>query len=853
MFTFQVRKNAAKMQRYYRDHFTGKAAQGVWLGKGAERLGLKTGEPVEEAQFEALAVNLHPSAQTPLTVRTPRDRRVALDLAATPPKVVDVLESVGGDERIGALREAALQAPLAELERLAETRVRVGGRDTTRRTGELVIACMADRFTRSGQPGSHNHLCAFNATYDPVEGRWKALEAGAMAQKLRFVTAVHHAELAAGLVELGYRIKRLRHGFTVEGLDLEIARRLSSRSEDLKQAEQGLAKKLGRDLTNNERARLVRRLRPIKQDESVVAAANSSFGLSTAQTAHVREVVRGAQNRQVRPHSISADESIRHACDHLFERLSVVERTDILMEALRFGLGSVRLGDVAAALKRRTDLVVVGERVTTLQHQREEQALEYEVRRRHGSHAPLLRTPPLPPILGEEQSAALRAMTASTDGVFGLSGKAGTGKTTVLAALRGAVEAAGLTFQAVAPTTAAVDVLHREGFRTAWTVQSRLLDAAPFPDLLLVDETNMLSVPQLRGLLEMARTKNSRVLLCGDSGQHHAVPFGDGFRFLEERNAIRATSLTQIRRQRVPTYRAAVAAVAKGDLDRGWEHLKSMNAVVKTDNPAAIVEDYVRATKSGRSTLIVAPTWNEIAKVTEELRSRLRSEGQLAKEEAVVESHRALPWTLAQARDLRNYRPGLVLNFHRRTKQFAPGSWATVASVRDDHLLLKSRDGEWTRVTAKQAASFSVCERVELGVSKGDRLLLRGNLRQRGLFNGQVVDVAEVGKDGAVTLTDGRVLGSEFRLFTHGYATTSHSAESRTVDVVLISMPKESLGMMSHESFYVALSRGRFAARIYTDDLDAVKKAVRMTGARETATQFLAKTQRIQFHAAQKR
>ena len=53
--------------------------------------------------------------------------------------------------------------------------------------------------------------------------------------------------------------------------------------------------------------------------------------------------------------------------------------------------------------------------------------------------------------------------------------------------------------------------------------------------------------------------------------------------------------------------------------------------------------------------------------------------------------------------------------------------------------------------------------------------------------------------------------------FTHGYTVTSHAAQERTVDEVLVVMPAATFAAVGKEAAYVSVSRGRFKATIYTD------------------------------------
>jgi ATP-dependent exoDNAse (exonuclease V) alpha subunit len=52
----------------------------------------------------------------------------------------------------------------------------------------------------------------------------------------------------------------------------------------------------------------------------------------------------------------------------------------------------------------------------------------------------------------------------------------------------------------------------------------------------------------------------------------------------------------------------------------------------------------------------------------------------------------------------------------------------------------------------------------------------------------------------------------------HGYASTVHAAQGRTADRVLVHLDARYEKTVGSESFYVALSRARHQAKLYTDD-----------------------------------
>ncbi len=71
-----------------------------------------------------------------------------------------------------------------------------------------------------------------------------------------------------------------------------------------------------------------------------------------------------------------------------------------------------------------------------------------------------------------------------------------------------------------------------------------------------------------------------------------------------------------------------------------------------------------------RSVLVVAATHDEIKSVTHAIRADRKRAGEL-KQGELFTRHSALNWTEAQKKQMKNYQPGQVLEFHKAVKGIA--------------------------------------------------------------------------------------------------------------------------------------------------------------------------------------
>jgi hypothetical protein len=256
---------------------------------------------------------------------------------------------------------------------------------------------------------------------------------------------------------------------------------------------------------------------------------------------------------------------------------------------------------------------------------------------------------------------------------------------------------------------------------------------------------------------------------------------------------------------------------------------------------AVVAQAYLDASVKGQSALLVAPTWAEIEAVTERIREALKLSGKLVGEEKEVQVFDSLSWTEAQKRDARQYRPGTALRFHRSKGGFARGESVEVVTVGTDSLAVRCRDGSTAELRLSRGpAAFDTGESRTLRITAGDKLLLQSNAVTAGqrFINGELVEIKTV-QGGDILLTDGRVIPEHYRTFTHGYTVTSHAAQGKTVDEVLVLASARSLPAVHQQQFYVSISRGRERCQVFTDDKDLLRSHVTHSSERLAAVEIV--------------
>lgn len=838
------------------DYYSEKeSVTGEWVGLGAERLGL-AGRKIgaKDEAFECLRENLHPLTGRKLTPRMGAGRIVFLDFQCSAPKSVSMLAVTFGDERLRSAHRDSVTVAFAELEKFAARRVRAGEAawsEQTAVTGNLCAARFEHDASRALDAQLHTHLVTANATFDAKTDRWFALTEREMVSAIRYAGKVYQNDLAARVKAAGYEIEISRsskgviEGFEIAGITAEERARASKRRAQIEKEMAVFEAKYGREPTTREVHAMTTATRDPKLAEitthEVRQRQRAEFAAERAES--LDRLVAAARNRG--PAMVQTEveaKCLKQARDHLFERTSVQHGHEILAEALNQGLGQVRLKRLKDALAdgQTTDCLPLKQQTDALSAPyatREGLLQELDAIRfiddHRGKHERLGYSQWEPDArLSPDQCGVVKSLLASTDAVCALRGVAGTGKTFTLQEVNRGLLATNRQIFACAPTTSAAQELQVAGFANATTLESFLQKSktAKYGDLgrgsiLIVDEAGIAGTRQGAELLERVKDHNLRLILVGDTKQHSGVEAGDFLSVLERHSRLRTFELTDIRRQANPKYRAAVRLLAQGQARQGLQAIDRLGWLqeAKGDYIKRAAEHYVGNAVQKRNTVLVAPTWEEIHRVTDAVRTGLKERGLLGTG-VVTTVAEPLNWTKAQAGKAASYQPGYLLTLHRplRAAGLRSGDTVEVMAVQRGELRIRDARGNEQVVSPARHSNVwgvSVPRRIEL--APGDRVLIRQNHRVAGLVNGDVLTLESRQQSGSWMARDvegrTRQIPADFRAFTHGYAVTSHKAQGRTADEVIVCAAR-----LDTKSAYVAFSRARQQATGYTPDKAAL-------------------------------
>lgn len=604
-------------------YLAGGEPPGKWFGRGAEKLGL-LGE-VKGGDFRSVFEGCYPKEAGRALVRNydDKDRVSGWDLTFSAPKSVSVLWAVGdGDTRraIQRAHEEAVKAALNYVEDVAGITRRGRGGVSHEKAG-LIFATFEHGTSRAQDPQLHTHAVLLNVGV--LEGGVTgAIHSKGVFREKMTAGVLYRAELSHRLrLELGVQTELDGRSFKVVGVEQGIVDEFSKRRGEIEAAldERGLKSAQAAAvaaLDTRESKESKARAELFREWEEV--RLNHGFGL---------EQVRLCLGRKEKE-ELSVNELIAQSVNSITERANTFTRSNLVRGvAERSQGGGFSAAEILSAID--SELLGKGEildlgliegqkRYTT----REILELEKRLLSRAGeliqgqskrvSEETVSRVLESRPTMTEEQREAVKLITLSGEQLVTVTGRAGTGKTYMVDAVReilhaGGIEVVGAALQA----QAARNLELQSGIRSASVSKTIMEIEAGRLELkkdtvLIVDEAGMIGTRQMERLLHFSAAAGSKLVLIGDPEQLQPVDAGGPYRALSELSPHR--ELKDIKRQREGWAREAVLNFAQGKGARALQEYAERGFITVKDSRVELMQSLINdwGESGGEKNLILA-------------------------------------------------------------------------------------------------------------------------------------------------------------------------------------------------------------------------------------------------------
>jgi ATP-dependent exoDNAse (exonuclease V) alpha subunit len=573
--------------------------------------------------------------------------------------------------------------------------------------------------------------------------------------------------------------------------------------------------------------------------------------------------VRVVQAAEERRHGVeqdvprmSAHAAMTFAKERNLEREAVVDERALVRDALMRSMRDVTVGEIKAEFEKRVEageFVALepapgapGRTFTTPEMiklerdivemmragQRARPALASVHTRRDIEHDS--------PHLSESQRAAVDQILGSRDQVVALEGVAGAGKTTALSAVREAAEREGYQVEGFAPTSRAAQKLSEAGI-TSSTLQRHLARREEPGEgqkrLYVLDESSLASTKQMNEFLRRLNPQD-RVLLVGDVRQHQAIDAGQPYQQLQEAG-IETARLDDIVRQKDTALKAAVEQLSRGDVRGAIQDLDAQGRVHEISHRDERLKEIAREyTRHPESTLVVSPDNQSRMEINDVIHRSRQAAGQVADVEhrtRVLVPRQEI--TGADRQWAERYEPGAVVRYTKGSNAHGieAGEYTRVEQVnaRENLLTVTRENGERRTYDPRRLQGVTLYRETDRAFAEGDRVQFTAPFREQHVANRELGTIEKMDANGRLQLRldSGRTIAFKVDHHPHldyGYAVTSHSSQGQTADRVLVHVDTEHAGehLVNRRLAYVAVSRGRYDAQIYTNDKGQLGEAL---------------------------
>ena len=430
------------------------------------------------------------------------------------------------------------------------------------------------------------------------------------------------------------------------------------------------------------------------------------------------------------------------------------------------------------------------------------------------------------------QKSAIDHVLKSEDSILAIQGDAGTGKTTMMEVVKNYCdrhnqEIIGLSFTG----KATAEIEDATGIKSQ-TI-SKLVNGEDnlHGKIVVVDEASMLSLRDMKAILDKSNDKTKLVLL-GDTKQLQAIGQGQIFSTLQEKNIISTVRMSEIQRQQDKDYLDATTALSNKQIDYAMNKLtdKIFESKNYNDRIGTITDKYLQNPKD---TIIVTASNKDKDVLNHQIRTKLIQTQRVNDDGLTYTTKESKNIGTTEKHFASSFAIGDIVIANNKAVVGKSGAEGVVGEInlQKNTVTLYTPDHKKHVVDLKHHGSHLQVythERKEFAV--GDKIIFLKNDKGLGVKNGQTANVIALDKETnqmTVKTEKGELKfnpNTQYAYIAHGYAITDYKSQGQTAKHVIYHADTDK-GINFNQA-YVAITRGKQSVEIYTNDKAEFKKQV---------------------------
>ena len=862
------------------------SSESKFFGKNLSDFGIINRQKVDNETFQKLAQGINPKTDERIlkTSKTSGEDRAGFDFTFSAPKSVSILNDVTEENIFEKLHDEAVNEALSYMEKnLSQTRTYENGTRIKTNVENLAVAQFRHHTTRSLDPSLHTHNFIFNFIKD-TKGNYKAIEPKKLYENQKMLGQMYQNSLAHKVKELGYSVSWKESGgnltFEVNGVDKEVLDTFSKRHGEVQDKYENLKNnEKYSHLTDQElmnKAVLFSRdsKQNLTKDEIQNVWKDDLEKLNISKEDLLQDV--GSFKQPTVENVINKEKLIDISISTITFNKAIFKREDFLHNALKLSKGNYTLNDIQQNFdKRVTSQFLAKDKYDVIQVEKglytSKEILDYEqaiirdikfsqnsfksisdkdIAKKAVSSIEINNYKPT-----ENQANAVKDILVSQDQYHLVQGVAGSGKTTMLKALKELSSNSKINLVGLAATGKAASELEKESKIKSSTIDSFLQKYDSSKNLkdtiLIVDEASMLGTKKFYQISKIVQEQNIRVVMIGDSNQLQAIESGSLFNKLQKEDFIKTSVMDQSLRQKTKFTKDVVNDFKDGNVRSAFKNLQDNNKLtvdsisnIKEKASQAVVVDI----KLGKESAVLVNTNSERNDLNLQIKEQLQKQKIIGSKNYKFNTLKTVSLSNTDKVLSQSYKVDDVITNSKLFQNIRPNTNMKIIGINEATNKIKvtyqdqnEKNFKWIDLN-KHGSKLNKNEIVEKEFSIGQKVMFEQNNSKLHIKNGEIGTIKEIDGKTLKIQKNEKLINldiKDYKHLDHGYALTAYKAQGQSIDNTHIVADTNHQQMNSLNNAYVFASRAKEDIHLYTNNNEVLQKQFQQSEHKENAVDLI--------------
>ncbi len=849
--------------------------QGLFYGKlkddfGLNEFNLKDFDLVLKAQNPQTGEQLLKLNKKDLDENGER-KRAALDLTFAADKSISILYEISDEETKQKIRKAFTKSIDIALDFAEANYSNAKSRDNLQGDNTAQSKLLFTRFdhseSRNNDMHLHQHCLMINMIKDK-NGEYKSIEFNQTMINHQLIGQIQRNALAQELQKLGYEVEVTNAkvgSFSLKNVNKVTKEQFSTRSKDIKN-EMTKASQTSYKSTHTAQKQTAK-WKDKNKDRQAIQKENrerlKEYG------ADINKIQAKDEKLEIR--AMTAKSAINIAIEDITDKQSVFSREDILKHSLKVSLTTdVKLEDIEKEFEHYNDLITIDRaknQFTTLEVLVKEECIfskKENINFKITNNLEAINTA----INEFEKDKGFQLQNGqnnlantilTTDKQFIIvQGVAGAGKSTSLEIVKNVAEQTEIKIIALAPTGTATDNLSKEtGIKESYTVAKFIQEQGnDIKDaIVIIDEAGMLGLRDANELINIAESKNLKLVFSGDKNQKKSISQGDIFAGMQ-RQGFETIYLDEGNRQKNDLMKNAVKNILNKDIVNALNILKDTTTEIINldDRLYQAAKEYL---KDRHNSLLITTTNSDRKSLNQSIRNTLGSQGEISNSKEF--KTREIPsMTALEKRSALYYQKDEKVYISKNIGSISAGREATIKEVDIDNNTLtienQGNNRTFTEIVnlSEHGNLLNLFKETKTELGIGEQIIAKKNDTKLGIKNGQIGQIIDIKKEDIVVKFDKKEVSfntKQYPYIQHAYAITDFASQGKTTDKVIAVANSQAA---SFNDFYTQITRAKYEAHIITDDLQELQNRAAQDSQKINASELIIENYQAKLNQQQK-